>query len=508
MTEAPWWRRFATLDPFPLLVGAVAVLVYSLRGFLGVLVRDSAFYVHAGQLVADGALPYEDLFNRAGPLAHLAPAVGVVAARLLDAHEVVGVRVVFMTISALAVVALYLLGRDVFASRSAGVAAAAAMLAFSPFTAYATYGPREKTLMVLLVAVALVATARQRWLAAGALVALATLTWQPAFLALFPGVALAALLTTGRWRALLRLCVGGVIVTVVVLAPYVVTGELRTFLDAFVLVNAQYTEQGSPLGDLGHVWRDLRWGYGWSLVVALLGGATLLVGAAATVVSSLTARQRPGPGAAALLAAALTLLGGVAWSLRAYDRYPDTFVLMPVAALGIGALAAHLVRSLPSPAGQILTATWAFVAASLVALQSVSSQDSTLLAQQRLVDSVVAALPPESRIEAVQAPVALVLSGQHSASRIQLFGNGMETYVAETWPGGLDGYAEWFFGQQPEAIAVSRVLPWFRGEIKSDYRSVGRASDESVRWFVRKDLGRDVRRAVRRAVQGSGTGLA
>ena len=43
--------------------------------------------------------------------------------------------------------------------------------------------------------------------------------------------------------------------------------------------------------------------------------------------------------------------------------------------------------------------------------------------------------------------------------------------------GGLDGYAEWFFRQQPEAIAVSRVLPWFRGEIKSDYRSVGRASE-------------------------------
>ena len=63
------------------LVGAVALLTYALHGVNGMLTRDLAVYSYAGQQVADGVPPYVGILNRAGPLAHAIPAIGVWIAR-------------------------------------------------------------------------------------------------------------------------------------------------------------------------------------------------------------------------------------------------------------------------------------------------------------------------------------------------------------------------------------------------------------------------------------------
>ena len=49
------------------------MVVYTLRGFHGVLTRDLGVYSYAGQQVADGVPPYLGSLNRAGPLAHVLP---------------------------------------------------------------------------------------------------------------------------------------------------------------------------------------------------------------------------------------------------------------------------------------------------------------------------------------------------------------------------------------------------------------------------------------------------
>jgi hypothetical protein len=44
--------------------------------------RDLAIYSYAGRQVAEGVPPYVGNLNRAGPLAHLIPAIGVAGARV------------------------------------------------------------------------------------------------------------------------------------------------------------------------------------------------------------------------------------------------------------------------------------------------------------------------------------------------------------------------------------------------------------------------------------------
>ena len=176
------------MDPLLFVVGGVALLTYALHGFNGMLTRDLAVYSYAGQQVAEGVPPYLGILNRAGPLAHVIPAIGVGIARIGGFDDVFTMRLLFMAIATICVCAVYALGRDVFASQLAGLVSAGAFLTFFGFIEYASNGPREKTPMTLFIALALWAVARRRWFTAGLFVSLATLCLQIAFFSSFAAV--------------------------------------------------------------------------------------------------------------------------------------------------------------------------------------------------------------------------------------------------------------------------------------------------------------------------------
>ncbi len=149
------------MDPLVFLVGGVALLTYALHGFNGMLTRDLAVYSYAGQQVAEGVPPYLGILNRAGPLAHVIPGIGVGIARIGGFDDVFTMRLLFMVIATACVCAVYVLGRDVFTSRLAGLVTAAAFLTFFGFIEYASNGPREKTPMTLFITLALWAVAKK-----------------------------------------------------------------------------------------------------------------------------------------------------------------------------------------------------------------------------------------------------------------------------------------------------------------------------------------------------------
>ena len=286
-------RRFSRLDPLAFLASAVALAVYLPHGFEGGLSRDLGVYSYAGQQFAEGVPPYVGILNRAGPLAHAIPGLGAWVARQVGADDILGMRVIMMLISAACIGLIYLLGRDVFRSRSAGLATAAAMLCSQGFIHYATYGPREKTAMVLFTICALLAMLHRRWGWTGFFIALATLTWQPVFPAAIVGAAVALLLATpsGKIRALARLAVGGLVPTVLVVAAYAAIGELQVFLDDFLLINARYTQQVSLLFQPDRLWPLLWTAYGWSLVVFLVGSVALVVLTVRAALTPATSRE-------------------------------------------------------------------------------------------------------------------------------------------------------------------------------------------------------------------------
>ena len=482
-------------DPWLVLSCLVAAGVYLLHGFGGALGKDTAVYSYAGQQVADGLLPYVAIINRSGPLSHAVPGIGVLAARAVGVDDVLGIRALLMVISVACVGLAYVLGRDLFRSRPAGLVTAATLLSFEVFTRYATYGPSEKTLLVLCLLAMLLATLRRRWLTAGLFVALGTLTWQPVFLLALTGTVVAILLgpPSGRLRALGRVAVGGLAPALVTLAAYVLAGELRYLLEDFLLINLQFTRQPSILDSPTFGWRSISSGFGVSAWGFLAGMVALLV----LSVRALTGTHPDhDPRRADLVGAGAALGTGLRWSLKAYYTWPDAFVLLPMAALGVGGLAARLAERLDPRVALATSLAWVLVATGIALSYSWDSRKTNYEEQRAGYSAVLGLLPADARILGIEAPEALVFARQRNLTRYQLLGGGLLHHLDATWPGGRRGFVRWVLTERPALVVIgdAPMVRWLPRLLDDEYRPIGWTPGRV--WLVPRALDRDTARAI------------
>lgn len=493
-----WWERWGRVDPLTAAVGAVALITYVLHGFDGYLSRDLGVYSYAGQQVADGVPPYLGILNRAGPLAHLIPAIGVAGARVGGFDELLGMRLLFLIISVACVCLVYVLGRDLFASRLAGLAAAASFLAFSGFIEYASNGPREKSAMVLFLLCALLAVQRRRWFVAGFSVSLATLVLQPAFFIGLPAmlVAVIAVQRGERIRALVRIAVGGLVPVAIFLLYFAAVGALREFIDDFLLINANYSAGSSnPVtpSNFARVWSRLEAGYGVSLWVMVVGLGALAVLSLSVLRGE---NRRKDPGLITVAAFGVASLVGLAWTSRDFDSWPDAFLFLPLAAIGIGGLARAIIERLSSRVAISLTLAWVVAAVAVAGTYSLAERDHRLTHQRHSVDAMLARLPSGATFLSINAPQALVLSGKTNPTIHQVFQGGLADYVDDTWPGGIRGFGDWIGREQPTVIAIGgNWPPWLADTIKTGYRRAGKAPGWV--WYVNRSVAPEVSSARR-----------
>jgi hypothetical protein len=496
--EQPPSRRLPRVDPLGPVLAAGSVAVFLLHGFQARISRDVAVYAYAGQQVAEGVPPYETILNRAGPLAHLVPGAGAYVGRLVGSESLLAMRVTMMVVSVLAVWAAYVLGRALFGSRASGAVAAATLLSFQGFVTYATAGPREKTVLVLFLVLALTATTRRRWARAGAMTALATLTWQGSFFPLAAGALLAIALLRGRrprLAALLRWAGGGLAVAAAALVYFVAVGALPAFWEGFYVVNAGWTYQQGLVETLSADQQRLFTGYGWSVWLLVGGLLALLVVAAVR----LRRPDRDATGDVGVLAVAAGALGVVLWSMQSFEGWPDAFVALPYAACGVAGLVSLLLARLPRAAAA--SSTTVLVSAALVASAAwaTTDRDDGLLDQRRHTDEVLAVLDGDVDLLAVGNPEPLVLSGVRNPIRYQLFSGGTGNYLEDTYPGGLAGLAGRIERLQPTVITV-RQLPqhsWLEGVLKRGYKRVG-GEQRGYNWFVSTSRTTERQRALMR----------
>jgi hypothetical protein len=484
------------LDPLLLPVGLVGLAVYLVHGFDQPLTRDLGVYAYGGQRFLAGDPPYVGILNRAGPLAHVLPGIGIWLGRRAGIDDVHGARAFFMLLAVACVCLVYLLARDLTRSRGAGLVAAAAFLGFQGFLDLATNGPREKTAMVVFLLAALVAALHRRWATCGVFVALGTLTWQPVFfVAVVVALVAVALTPDARLRALVRFTVGGAVPTAVVLVYYAANGAVHTFLDGFVLINAQYTVQPSPFAHADTVWADLRNGYGASLWVILLGLAAVPVLAVASLRASGRSRE---PAAVTWVALGAGWAAGLGWCAIAYNAWMDLFVLLPFAALGIGGAAA-LLRRLELRAAVAVTSALVLAGTAYAGVYSVTTRGHDLDVERASIAAVLRTGPHPATILSLQAPEVLVLTRRTNPSPYQMFDHGFPDYVDATYPGGLAGYVRWIDRTAPTYVVTqttfrpSWLMPW----LEEHYATVG--SNPQFRWWVSRTVPPDVRREIRDA---------
>jgi 4-amino-4-deoxy-L-arabinose transferase-like glycosyltransferase len=402
--------------------------------------------------------------------------------------DILGMRLLMLLISVACVWVLYVLVRDLFNSRLAGVASATALLTFAGFVTYAVGGPREKTTLTLFVILVFWAVLKQRWLLAGVFVALATLTWQPSFIVgLFAAVvAIAGLGRQAMLPAAIRFAVGGLIPTALISAGYALAGALREFLDGFVLINWRYTTPGR-FRDFHERVDLLVQGFGVGLVVILAGLVAIMVFAAMRARDAFRSREAPD---LAVVGIGVATVGGLVWSLFVFNGWADLVVLLPAAAVGVGAVAAEVQARVPHRVGVPILVGWSVVCLLAGLVSSFENREHVLDRQRAEVAAMFAAVPSEAAVMSVGGPEPLVLTHRRNPVRHQMFLAGLEEYVDDTWPGGLDGLAEQIGEEEPTFVTVDHPewYGWLAPTLEEEYVDVG-TSPGDFTWYVHRSVG-------------------
>ncbi|QBR93660.1 hypothetical protein [Nocardioides euryhalodurans] len=476
------------IDPWGPLLALAALGVLLLRGFEGRLGADPALYAYAGQQLAEGAPPYVGVQNRAGPLAHLVPGLGAMGARAIGIDDLLGIRLLMALVSVGAVWVAYLVARDTFRSRAVGAVGGGTLLALQGFVELGTSGPREKTTMVLFV---LRAISRRAWLYAGVAVALATLAWQPSFLPASVAVLAAAVLEPSwraRLRAVLGVVLGGLTVLAVTVAGFAAVDAVPEFYEGFVGVHlGGYTTQATVLDRLAAQPASLVEGYGWSVGLLALGTVATLVLAGAVL-------ARPGRGHGTRptrVALGAGTLGCLAWTLVAYQGWPDSLVLLPFAALGVAGAAGSAARVLPDRAGRRTLATVAVCLVVAAAASSWSSRPTGLAGQRELAADMIAAAGPDATVQSFASSAPLVLTGRTNPTRYVNFGRGLARYIDEQVPGGLAGLAADVERREPTLLVMGKPhaagYTWLRPVLREHYVLLGGSREDGF-WFATTSL--------------------
>ncbi len=475
------------LDPWGPLFALAGTVVFLLHGFGGTLTRDLALYAYSGQQFAEGEPPYVSVLNRAGPLAHIVPGIGAAVARVVGTDDLLTQRALMMLLSVAAVWLMYVVGRDAFESRLAGAATATTLLLLQGFVIYATGGPREKTTMMLFVVLTMLAVVHRRWLWAGVTVALATLTWQPVFVA-GAVMTLAATLALPR-RALLgalaRFVVGGIIPTALMCAYFAAVGAFREFLDGFYLINAEYTRQSGLLGFLGNELQEIVDAFGWSLWVLLAGLlASMLLGAL-----WLRGLDRSAAAPVAVVAFGVATFASILWCFRVFNGWADAVFVFPMAAAGLGGLVLVVARRLPAPAVVPTVATYAVVGLVASGVTSAVTAQDNLEPLRDVTEDLLAVAGPGATVQSIGAPQPLVLGNLRNPIRDQMFIAGLQEYLDAERPGGLAAIGARIAEDEPTFVTMDHPTwyPWATPSLDAEYVELG--TSQLVTWYAHRSLG-------------------
>jgi hypothetical protein len=437
-----------------LFVLALAAYVYSIFRFDGPVYRDLAIYLYGGQAVADGQPPYVGIFDHKGPLPHLLAGLGVGLGRLVGWGDVMGARAVFFALGCLAVVAVYLLGRGTFSSRSAGLLASLSFLSYYAYARPVASGPEPKTPMVLFQTLSLFLLGQKRWLWAALCGSLAFLVWQP--MGILPATCvLLALLRPGgeRLSAVLRATAGAAIPPVLAFFYFLYHGAVGPLVQGLVLFNLRYVDRhGNWLARVydpsqpGAVWRweEVVKGYDLALVTIFIG--------LAVVVGLIFAR----PFHFRYLPLLITLPVFTAWTAYDFQAREDFYVFLPYAAVGFGGLIALGLRSLGAPRPAAAFPAFVLLLVALVNTPELGPGEGTrfdLADQRRSVAELEARFGEDPRVVSINAPQSLVLLGQKNPNPYLFTTDRMDRQIDAEFPGGFEGWIQSIKDYDPHAIA-------------------------------------------------------
>lgn len=455
------WRHLRTW--LPVLIALIALWTYTTYGFGGQLDHDDGIFAYSGQRMVEGAAPYVGMFDIKPPGSPMLCGLGAWLGRALAVDSLLAIRATYLVIAVLTVIALYYLALTLTGSAVAASFACFVFIGYEGFIWHAASGPRPKTAMLLFAVLAMLLTARRRWLLAAMSGAAAALVWQPMIVIPIATIALAWLQgEPDRRGAVLRALVGVALPVAGVVAYFAATGALEEMIGGSFLVLLHMHRPPQPLSSrLWHPLHAIYEGYSNSMALQAIG----LVGIGVVYrerlrghggVRGVLANDRW-----AIMLALLPLF--VVWSLLDFQKYPDFYVFLPYCAVGFGIVMQPAVAALTAHSGDsallrravLVGLALAVMAPTIVA---VKYHPGTGLAEQQRRARLIEEKIGDGRALVVGAPELLAISDITNPTPYVVFANGIDEYLDAAHPSGFEGWVGELDRHDPE------VVVWQSGE--------------------------------------------
>ncbi len=452
--------------------------------------HDTTFHIYAAQQMLEGHAIYRDVAIIKAPLADFVSAFAIFIARVIGISDIMGTRLMSLTIVMATASATYWAGRVLFHSRAVGVLAGIVMASWNFYGLRALTGPEPKAFVILFALLALTFLAQKHWGWAGACAALSALAWQPALMVqaivmLF--ALLAPFIETTRarqdnvraaFRNNLRALFGFCAPFALVILYLGVNNALLAALNATIGANVTHfnnTQARVPLfqtvdENLAEIIEDGAL-YCYSYNEYWLNGAGALgfFGIfAAQIFSALRTKRLP----INLQHTPLLLyaFGFAAFSLIDFDYCPDLIPLMPVVALGVGWLGFVATRSLARFVSRFLTPfqprTLTNILLSLVAVLLIAVYwfdvrgyritGTLFLDQLQVAQTAQRYLQPGDRVLSFGNAIILVELHLPNATKILHLGSKSGLGVLASEPGGMQGMLDALDQNPPKVISLAR----------------------------------------------------
>jgi hypothetical protein len=472
------------------LIIAFSALVFSLYGLGLPLERDNSIYLYAAQRLVEGVPPYLSIFDVKTPLTSFVNALLLLPSQIIFDEPLHGVRIGNMVIVTVTSLLTYRLAMKMFSRKGTALFAPLAMLGFQGYTLMAAVGGRPKVLLLLFLLLALNFLWDRRWFAAGLASALCVFTWQPSGIVLIASLVFAA--NSGerdRLRAPVLMLGGFLLVTALLSAYFVFMGAFQEFLHGSLLAHwfVERTVEQSELREIVHAIQN---GFPFSSSLIVLGLLSIVPFLAVEAWVNWNKHRSASPELAYLLM--LVML--VTWSMFDFQAYPDFFVLLPFAALGIQWVLQNLASVIGNTFGfewrhRCVAAQWVLVCFLLTAplfafVGSKIAAGPTLDDERARYETIIrTALGEEGvgrkNVLVLEIPEILALLQLDNSTPYIVQMDGIDRYVASRFGGGIEGWFDAMEAAKPDLLIIKTwrlkryssenekaVLRWLRTSFK------------------------------------------
>ena len=458
LQKSPLWDH--------LLIGTLAIAAFSCRGLDWPLPKQSAVYLYSAQQLVAGTAPYESIVDSKTPLTSFVTALGVLLANAFSADDVLGVRLLYVVISTLALFTTYALAMRVYKTRAVANLSAIFYLSLPGYMQQVLVGPGPKVLLLLFLTQSLICIWDRRWFSLGISGALCALTWQPACLVIVVAALFALMQKSDPVAdAISRLVLGILIPTTLVATYFILKGALFEFIQGAFVFHAFIDRP--PQNSLVAMWLSLFPGFSTMAAGVTFGFVFFLLYALVEIIKMRTAPSQSGSRLMPMAAVAMLFL---LYSAIDYGHYFDFVVLLPFAALGFSHLVYAALQGVVEQAaleqhlGKLILVPYFLLLVICIPPSYFNPQESRrdgeIHSQRAVCEEVLATTlggyDATKKVIVLDLPEFAALTRIKNGTRYAINSLGMRRYIARHHADGFQGWVNSLRETNPELVVMKK----------------------------------------------------